>query len=115
MARLRSKKGHIATAVISFFFSCFCFFFNFILFFSPNALSTSISRKPPELKFPNLNTFVSAKNRCLKIFFTLYQRALPETKNVKKQMTLMIRRTVSQFETKLYQMVPRVLAMYLFQ
>src|SRR6476469_6874002 len=54
MVSLRSKKGHIATAIFSFFF--FFFSFSLTLGFS------SISRKPLEIKLPYLNMFVSAKN-----------------------------------------------------
>src|SRR6476469_9798623 len=55
------KKGHMATAVFSFFFSLFLFL--------PNARFSSISRKRLEIKSPNLNMFVFGKKYCLKKFF----------------------------------------------
>jgi len=71
MARLRSKKGHIATAVFSLFFSFFCFFkfLLIIFFFLSNTRLLRISRKPLDLKLPNLNMFVRVKIYVSNFFF----------------------------------------------
>src|SRR6476469_7229008 len=58
MTRLRSKKGHIATTIFSFFFSFFSLTLGFL----------SVSRKPLEINLPNLNMFVTVKNGCSTIF-----------------------------------------------
>src|SRR6476469_7645305 len=98
MAPLRSKKGHIATAIFYFFFSFFSF--SLTLGFS------SLSRKLLVIKLPNLNIFVSVKNGCSKKNFPPGLRAFPGTNTVRKHMRRMIGRTVSQFVAKFYQKIP---------
>jgi len=70
MARLRSKKGHIATAIFSFFFFfCLFFFYLLLFFFLSHARLLPISRKPLDIKLPNLNMFVWVKIYVSNFFF----------------------------------------------
>src|SRR6476469_8727264 len=110
MVHLRSKKGHIATAMFSFFFSFFVYFF----FFLTNARFSSISHKPLEINFPNLNMFVR-KNVCSKKFPPPFLKNRPWGQKVRKHMSRMIGRTVSPFVANFYLKVPRVSAFNLFQ